>query len=106
MAEEKLILQTRQVAPNSARRVDVDGHRIAVVRIQDADGSDHWYAIGDECSHADWSLSEGDVWAEERELECPKHGSTFSLSTARSGAACPQPKTSIRTGPRRRMLLA
>lgn len=81
MASDVTVLQTRQVAPNSARRVDIDGHRIAVVRIENADGSDSWYAIGDECSHADWSLSEGDVWAEECELECPKHGSTFSLTT-------------------------
>ena len=33
------------------------------------------------CSHADYSLSEGDVWEDEREIECPKHGSTFSLMT-------------------------
>jgi len=64
------------VKPGSARRFDVDGHRLAVVRI-----GDDWYAIGDECSHADYSLSEGDVWDDEREIECPKHGSTFSLET-------------------------
>ena len=64
------------VAPGSARRFDVDGHRIAVVRIGDS-----WYAIGDTCSHADYSLAEGDLWEEERTLECPKHGSTFSLLT-------------------------
>ena len=62
--------------PDSARRVDVDGLRLAVVRI-----GDDWYAIADRCSHADESLSEGDVWSEEREIECPKHGSTFSLLT-------------------------
>jgi 3-phenylpropionate/trans-cinnamate dioxygenase ferredoxin subunit len=67
---------TADVEPGSARRFDVDGHRICVVRL----GED-WYAIGDECSHADFSLSEGDVWADECEIECPKHGSTFSLST-------------------------
>ena len=38
-----------------------------------------WYVVDDECSHADYSLSEGDVWVEECEIECPKHGSTFSL---------------------------
>ena len=64
------------VEPGSARRFDVDGHRLCVVRL-----GDDWYAIGDECSHADFSLSEGDVWADECEIECPKHGSTFSLST-------------------------
>ena len=64
------------IAPGTAGRFDVDGHRIAVVRI-----GDDFYALGDECSHADYSLSEGDVWEDELEIECPKHGSTFSLLT-------------------------
>jgi len=64
------------LAPGSARRFDVDAHRIALVRI-----GDDFYALGDECSHADFSLSEGDVWTDECEIECPKHGSTFSLTT-------------------------
>jgi 3-phenylpropionate/trans-cinnamate dioxygenase ferredoxin subunit len=64
------------VAAGSARCFDVDGHRIALVRI-----GDDFYAIGDRCSHADYSLSEGDVWEDEVEIECPKHGSTFSLKT-------------------------
>jgi 3-phenylpropionate/trans-cinnamate dioxygenase ferredoxin subunit len=64
------------VDDGAARRFDVGGHRLCVVRL-----GDDWYVIGDECSHADYSLSEGDVWADEREIECPKHGSTFSLTT-------------------------
>jgi 3-phenylpropionate/trans-cinnamate dioxygenase ferredoxin subunit len=64
------------VASGSARRFDVDGECIALVRI-----GDDFYAIGDRCSHADYSLSEGDVWEDELEIECPKHGSTFSLKT-------------------------
>jgi 3-phenylpropionate/trans-cinnamate dioxygenase ferredoxin subunit len=64
------------LAPGSARRFDVGEHRIALVRI-----GDDFYAIGDRCSHADYSLSEGDVWEDELEIECPKHGSTFSLLT-------------------------
>jgi 3-phenylpropionate/trans-cinnamate dioxygenase ferredoxin component len=65
------------------RRFDVDGHRLAVVRLPSATNGapDDWYVVGDECSHANYSLSDGDVWVEERELECPKHGSTFSLLT-------------------------
>ncbi|MGH9164810.1 MAG: Rieske 2Fe-2S domain-containing protein, partial [Acidimicrobiales bacterium] len=39
------------------------------------------YAIGDKCSHADFSLSEGEVLADDCEIECWKHGSTFSLTT-------------------------
>ena len=65
-----------EMAANSARRFDVSGHRIALVRI-----GDDFYAIGDRCSHADYSLSEGEIWPEEREIECWKHGSTFSLET-------------------------
>lgn len=66
---------------DGARRVDVDGHRLAVVRLAGADGSDEVYVIGDRCSHADYSLSEGEVDTGEKTLECWKHGSTFSLET-------------------------
>lgn len=64
------------VEPGTARRFDVDGHRIALVRI-----GDDFYAIGDRCSHADVSLSEGDVLVDDIEVECWKHGSTFDLKT-------------------------
>jgi 3-phenylpropionate/trans-cinnamate dioxygenase ferredoxin subunit len=73
---EVRVCSVNDVKPGAARRVDVDGHRLAVVRI-----GDDWYVLGDECSHADYSLSEGDVWEDEREIECPKHGSTFALET-------------------------
>ena len=65
-----------ELAPGTVRRVDVGGVAVAVVRIDD-----DVYAIGDVCSHANVSLSEGEVWVDERELECPKHGSTFDLKT-------------------------
>jgi 3-phenylpropionate/trans-cinnamate dioxygenase ferredoxin component len=65
-----------EMESGTARRVDVGGIPVAVVRIDD-----EVYAIGDVCSHANVSLSEGEVWADERELECPKHGSTFDLKT-------------------------
>jgi 3-phenylpropionate/trans-cinnamate dioxygenase ferredoxin subunit len=71
---EVRVCSVDDVKPGDARRFDVDGNRIAIVRI-----GDDWYALGDRCSHEDYSLSEGDVWEEEREIECPKHGSTFSL---------------------------
>jgi 3-phenylpropionate/trans-cinnamate dioxygenase ferredoxin component len=64
------------VKPGAAKRVDTNGRRLCVVHI-----GDDWYVVGDECSHADYSLSEGDVWEDDREIECPKHGSTFSLTT-------------------------
>ena len=65
-----------ELAPNSATRFEVEGRPVAVVRI-----GDDVYAIGDTCSHAEVSLSEGEVWCDEKEIECWKHGSTFSLLT-------------------------
>jgi len=67
------------VARDSARRFDVAGHRLAVVRL--GEGAGDWYVIGDRCSHADYSLSEGELWVDDCEIECPKHGSTFDLRT-------------------------
>ncbi len=60
----------------AARRFDVAGRAVAVVRI-----GAKAYAIGDVCSHADVSLSEGEVDTVALELECVKHGSAFSLVT-------------------------
>jgi 3-phenylpropionate/trans-cinnamate dioxygenase ferredoxin subunit len=63
-----------EIEPGMARRFEVGRHRICVVRI-----GDDFYAIGDQCSHANFSLSDGEVYSEDREIECWKHGSTFSL---------------------------
>ena len=78
MGEAVRVCARDDIAPGSARRFDVGGRAVAVVRI-----GDDFYAIGDTCSHADFSLSEGDVWSDELEIECPKHGSTFSLRTGK-----------------------
>ena len=59
-----------------AHRVMVGDVPVALVRIDD-----DVYAIGDICSHAEVSLSGGEVYCEEKEIECPQHGSVFSLET-------------------------
>lgn len=64
------------LADGEARRVEVGDDAIAVVRI-----GDDVYAIGDRCSHADVSLSGGEVDERACTLECPKHGSEFDLRT-------------------------
>jgi len=74
VASETIALD--DLAPGTAKRLVIDGVAVVVVRIDD-----DVYAIGDVCSHANVSLSEGEVWCDEREIECPKHGSTFSLTT-------------------------
>jgi 3-phenylpropionate/trans-cinnamate dioxygenase ferredoxin subunit len=68
-----------ELEPNTARRFDVDGRHIAVVRLDD-----DVYAIGDVCSHQNISLSEGEIHTGEKTIECWKHGSEFSLETGDS----------------------
>jgi 3-phenylpropionate/trans-cinnamate dioxygenase ferredoxin component len=60
--------------PLDPARFDVGRHKICVVRIDD-----DVYAIGDTCSHAEVSLSEGEVDPDTKMIECWKHGSCFSL---------------------------
>jgi 3-phenylpropionate/trans-cinnamate dioxygenase ferredoxin subunit len=55
-------------------RVELDKHRVAIFLV---DGT--LFAIGDLCSHAEASLSEGEVF--DIEVECPRHGSVFDLRT-------------------------
>lgn len=73
------------LGPGEARRFDVAGLRVALVRI-----GDDFYAIGDRCSHEDFSLADGEVSPDECEIECAKHGSTFDL---RTGQPCSLPAT-------------
>ena len=63
------------LAPGTASQAEVDGVIVALVR--DADGGYH--AVDDRCSHADVSLSEGEV--DGCTLECWLHGSRFDLLT-------------------------
>ena len=97
MAEVRVVLRRRRRTGRRAR-VDVDGYRLArrAAPLQGRGAPDDWYVIGDRCSHADYSLSEGDVWDDEREIECPKHGSTFSLRTGEP-QRCPPPSPSPST---------
>lgn len=97
MSEHRLCA-VDEIEPGEARRFDVDGTPIAVVRI-----GDEFYAIGDTCSHANVSLSEGEVHEETCELECWKHGSTFSLitgtpSTLPATRPVPTYKAAVRDG--------
>lgn len=62
------------IKPGSALRLDDGGDGVCLVRVDD-----RFFAIGDRCSHANVSLSEGDVDEEECSIECWKHGSAFSL---------------------------
>ena len=56
MPDVRVCARRSDVKPGAHARFDVDGHRLCVVHIDD-----DWYVIGDTCSHADYSLSEGDA---------------------------------------------
>ncbi len=71
-------LPLAELVDGAAARIELDGVAVCVVRL----GEDV-YAIGDICSHAHVSLSDGEVWADEREIECPQHSSTFELNSGR-----------------------
>ncbi|MGZ6958051.1 MAG: non-heme iron oxygenase ferredoxin subunit, partial [Acidimicrobiia bacterium] len=62
-----------------AVRVVLDGIPVCVAR-----SGGEVFAINDVCSHADVSLSEGDV--EDGHIECWLHGSTFDLRTGKPTA--------------------
>jgi 3-phenylpropionate/trans-cinnamate dioxygenase ferredoxin subunit len=57
-------------------RIDSELGPIVLVRI-----GDDFYALQDRCSHQNVPLSEGEVYPGSAEIECYKHGSTFSLRT-------------------------
>lgn len=75
-ATAQVVCALDELAPGTARKVDLGGIPVAVVRIDD-----RVYAIGDTCSHGAVSLAEGEVLVDECEIECWKHGSAFSLTT-------------------------
>jgi 3-phenylpropionate/trans-cinnamate dioxygenase ferredoxin component len=76
MSAHMKVASFSELLPSTATRVLIEGHAVAVVRIEN-----EVYVIDDRCSHADVSLSLGTVWSDECELECVKHGATFSLKT-------------------------
>lgn len=59
----------------SLLRVEVAGTPICLVHAEDG----NVYAIGDTCTHEDYSLSEGELW--DMSVECPRHGSRFDVRT-------------------------
>jgi 3-phenylpropionate/trans-cinnamate dioxygenase ferredoxin subunit len=71
------VARTDDLGEGEAMKVVVEGHEIALVNL----GGGEFRAVDDICSHAHYFLSEGEVDAEDRTIECPKHGSVFDLDT-------------------------
>ncbi|MBP0450015.1 bifunctional 3-phenylpropionate/cinnamic acid dioxygenase ferredoxin subunit [Kitasatospora sp. NPDC048239] len=74
-----------ELAEDVPRRVDLNGVPVSVVRTDEG-----VFAINDTCSHANVSLSEGEV--EDCMIECWLHGSSFDLRTGKpSGLPATKP---------------
>ncbi len=73
------VVEVTRIPQGGGLRVDIGEERLALFRI----GADV-YALGDRCSHAEASLSEGEVYG--TEVECPRHGSAFDLETGEPSA--------------------
>lgn len=67
-----------EVPEGTGKTFQVAGHPIAIFQVNGT-----FYAIDDTCSHADASLGAGEVDADEGTVECPLHGSLFSLETGK-----------------------
>ncbi|MDI2126310.1 non-heme iron oxygenase ferredoxin subunit [Yinghuangia seranimata] len=65
-----------ELSEDTPHRVVLDGVAVTLVRTEG-----EVYAINDVCSHANVSLSEGEV--EDCAIECWLHGSRFDLRTGR-----------------------
>lgn|SRR5487761_2078827 len=59
----------------AARQLRRGDRTLVVVRIEES-----VYVLDDRCSHEDFSLAEGEVNCENREIECARHGAMFRLS--------------------------
>jgi 3-phenylpropionate/trans-cinnamate dioxygenase ferredoxin subunit len=59
--------------------------KLAAVRV-----NDEVFVVSDRCTHAEASLSEGEVDTDELTVECPRHGAAFDL---RTGEALTLPAT-------------
>ena len=80
------VAKTTDIPEGEARRFVVERVEIAVANI----GGGEFLAVDDICSHAESSLSEGEVDIDDETIECARHGSTFDL---RSGKPTVLPAT-------------
>jgi 3-phenylpropionate/trans-cinnamate dioxygenase ferredoxin component len=76
MSDYRRACPVADVPEGTAVRCVIDGEPLAVVHTEG-----EFYAIRDECSHAEIPLSEGEI--DGTTLECWLHGSRFDLATGR-----------------------
>jgi 3-phenylpropionate/trans-cinnamate dioxygenase ferredoxin component len=68
-----LVAKIDDLEVDTMQKVIVDGEEICLAHAEDGE----YYAIGDICTHEEYSLSDGELWG--LDVECPAHGSRFCL---------------------------
>jgi len=71
--------KTSDIPEGEVRKFVVRRIEIAVANL----GEGVFLAVDDICSHAEASLSEGEVDVEDETIECPRHGSVFDLRSGK-----------------------
>jgi 3-phenylpropionate/trans-cinnamate dioxygenase ferredoxin subunit len=72
--EKVKTIKSTDIAINSSASFETNTKQIALFNCEG-----QFYAIDDMCSHAEASLSEGEVY--DCKVECPLHGAEFDLKT-------------------------
>ncbi len=84
MATQVVVGREEDAKPGEALRVVAKGIPIAIFNVHG-----ELYAIGDTCTHEEFSLSDGDM-VDDYTVECALHGAQFDI---RTGAALCLPAT-------------
>ena len=71
------VIESSKIIENLPLKVTVSDNELALFRV---DG--HVYALDDMCTHAEASLSEGEVY--DCKIECPLHGAEFDIKTGQA----------------------
>lgn len=71
------VAEVEDIPQGSAAKFHVGERRVAVFHLEDG-----FYAIDDVCSHAEASLSEGEI--SDGMVACPRHGARFEIATGRA----------------------
>lgn len=74
MAELRKVADVSEVPPGQMKLVEANGQEIVLVNLAGT-----FYAIGAECTHRRWLLSEGELSGES--VICAGHGGQFNVKT-------------------------
>jgi 3-phenylpropionate/trans-cinnamate dioxygenase ferredoxin subunit len=74
------VLGVDDVEAGKVAVVEVDGRRLAVCRTAEACGDGEWFVIADVCTHDGAALDQELFGCE---IECPRHGARFDVTTGR-----------------------